>query len=289
MNGRKQRSAIGTAQIATLSEVVLVLMLAFLCSQYVWNLAASGGANSEGATDHLRQNGAGSRLTLNPTDFSLLSNVNPFLVRETDRVLVDTEALDAPETSLNLVLKGVRSSAEGGLRGVAFILGPDNFLVRAEAGYEILDDVLIESIFSDRVILRRGTSLESLYLRGADGLQSGITEASATTPPVEPDTIVRHVDITAAEFLGGIALEFADAGNLQSGYRITGLGQIAMSTRTGFEEGDVIVAVNGHEASRMDVEGLRVALRQSEELIFDVDRSGEPVTISIRFFQGASK
>lgn len=289
MNGHKLRSVIGVAQITTLCEVVLVLMLAFLCSQYVWNLAAPGGANGEGATDYLRQNEAGSRLALNPPDLSLLSKANPFLVRETNRVLVDTEALDAPETSLDLVLKGVRTSAEGARPGVAFILGPDNSVVRAETGFEILDDVLIESIFSDRVILRRGASLEALYLRDPDRRESGISAATVTTTSVEPDTIVRHSDITAAEFLAGIALERVDAEDLRAGYQITSLGQTARSTKTGFEAGDIIVAVNGRDALNMDVEGLRAEVLQSQRVIFDVDRAGEPMKISIRFFQGASK
>jgi len=73
------------------------------------------------------------------------------------------KAIEAPETRLNLVLKGVIVGDEKA-QGWAFIAEPNGNEDRYEVDAYLSGQVQVSDILRDRVILRRGDRYETLFL-----------------------------------------------------------------------------------------------------------------------------
>ncbi|MFW5659847.1 MAG: type II secretion system protein N, partial [Oceanicaulis sp.] len=159
--GRDARAQRGARLAARAAEIVLVLVIAWIASQALWyilygaearrlEIDADPGAGASGAS------GAAAM-----RDLSALETFAVFASRgRPDAAPADA----APETRLNLVLRGVRTGASP-LDGSAVIESPGQGQRALLAGAEIADGVRLVEIHPDRVIINRRGARETIYLR----------------------------------------------------------------------------------------------------------------------------
>lgn len=264
-------------------EAFLVLVLAYMCSQTFWKFMAPSGISLQApsvsalsAPVYAEAKAAG-----HADGFVILTTTNPFSPRERSDLSVSAAALDAPETSLNLILRGVRANGNGA--GVAFISLPDNRQVRASVGVEILDDVKVKYVFEDRVTLLTRGELETLYLRDPDSTQRGL-EVSTRQDARTASTGV--LQVSASSFLRNVSFVLVREGGTRAGYRLMPKSDGAALTSAGFEPEDIIRRVNASPVSEIDSEDFQELLLRSGVVDFDVERAGEPVRLSVRFLEG---
>jgi general secretion pathway protein C len=260
-------------------EASLVLVLAFLCSQIVWTVVTPSGVVVPAYNSSVVNASTNATLTTGVDKLSVLTTSNPFLSPERGNASISEAALVAPETSLNLELKGVRANGNGA--GVAFILLPDNRQIRAGVGAEILDDVELRHVLEDRVTLLTRGELETLYLRDPDGPggelgSSAIRSVSAAA--------ARTGEVSASRFLQDVSFTLVRQNGTRTGYRLTPKSDVTSLTSAGFEPEDIVRSVNASPVSEIDSEDLQELLLRTGVIKFDVERAGETVRVSVRFF-----
>lgn len=260
-------------------EVGLVLALAFLLSQTVWTVMTPSGRSAQVQKSFPGNTVASVRLSAGADNLSTLTTSNPFLPDESGNPSISEAALAAPETSLNLELKGVRATADGA--GVAFILLPDNRQIRAGIGTEILDDVEVQHVLEDRVTLLTRGELETLYLRDPDGRAGrlGSPALGAVSTPVAGTG-----QVVAARFLRDVSFALVREDGVRAGYRLTPKSDAASLTSAGFEPDDIVRGVNARPVSEVDSEDLQELLLRTGVVEFDIERAGKTVRVSVQFF-----
>ena len=258
-----------------LVEIALVAILAVMIAKIAWLMIEPGGAvarseplvqSPRAATDQSRR-----ALTGDP---ALLVTKNPFA----EGVEPVADVPEAPETKLNLVLKGVRASADG--TGVAMIVMPNNRLHMFAPGDTILDGVVLDRVYGDRVTLRKNGQVESLLMA------SGVDRLSVLTSPGEPAPAKAApagsgsgstVSTTATEFLTNLAINPVHRGQDFVGYEISSRGDDAMLERSGLRSGDIVLSVNGIPVSSTPPGELAMRLASEKKLSMRIDRDGRQI------------
>ena len=195
---------------------------------------------------------------------------------------------DVPETQLNLRLTGLFMSPEA-FGGSARIVLPNNQAKSFIPGDEIIAGVTLDRILSDRVVLSRNGVTEVLRLgnRG-DGLmvigdssliRTPDTPARASSAPPaaitkieDPDVLLRSVNLSPQERDGRLY-----------GYRVSARGDAEVLTSLGFEEGDVLVDVNGQPASRLNFNQLMTEIGATRIATLSVERRGSLQSVRLEF------
>lgn len=255
-------------------EIALVAILAVMIAKITWLVIEPGGAvarseplvqSPRAATDQSRR-----ALTGDP---ALLVTQNPFA----EGVEPAADVPEAPETKLNLVLKGVRASADG--TGVAMIVMPNNRLHMFAPGDTILDGVALDRVYGDRVTLRKNGQIESLLMAsGADRL-SVLTSPGAPAPAKAAPAGAANstVSTTATAFLTNLAINPVHRGQDFVGYEISSRGDEAMLERSGLRSGDIVLSVNGIPVSSTPPGELAMRLASEKKLSMRIDRDGRQI------------
>jgi type II secretion system protein C len=190
-----------------------------------------------------------------------------------------------PLSSLNLVLNGVMATHTGGSALVAVKGQPQQAF---GVGDEVLPGVVLSAVLQDRVLLKRGGTLESLLLEGAaDALlfTVGVTPVQDTlvqSPPrnsgatrfvLSRETLRSQVQspqellsqaVVVPNSGGGFVLQEIEAGSLIE--------------QLGLRAGDVILNVNGQALrSTDDIMRAYQGLQGMNEVMLDVARDGRRV------------
>ena len=280
--GRNNLSGVAILRIAV--EIGLVLILAYICSQILWLFAAPGGrADGDLAQSSIGRTAIPQQSAGPADDYSILISSNPFSTRDQSQSIIDKAAQDAPETSLNLKLKGVRANGDG--QGVAFILLPDNSQLRATVGLEILDGVEVEYVFEDRITLRTRGKLETLYLRDSVGERTRLITSPASEGPSRRAALGEGISVV--KFLSSVELSIVREEGQRAGYQLASPIDNGVMQAAGFQKGDIIRAVDGFSVAEIDSEDLTELLLQSSNVEFDVERAGQTVRVLVQFAQGA--
>lgn len=155
--------------------------------------------------------------------------------------------LEAPETTLNLLLKATVSDTLENRRGAAIIASG-----QVEKTYTVSDVIegaggaLLHAIYNDRVILNRAGRLETLTLptEYASGNVGAIYAAPVMPTPVE--TTLRSVISDNATRINEIVRVAAhiEQGRMV-GFRLNPGGQPEQFAALGFQPGDVVTEING--------------------------------------------
>lgn len=271
--------------------ILLTIMLGLLVARLVWLVVDPAGAVSKVQPLPQFSMPASSPAHFN-ADLSILIQDNPFSAA----VIADTaEIPDAPVTSLNLILKGVRAS-DNKVVSSAIIVTPDNEANAYKPGDEILDRVVLENVLADRVILRKDGALESLLLDGRNEDFSvvtrpgdepirgiGATSAStpAPTPPSAPAAIADPSQLLAAMTL---APETGDSGLV--GYRLSARGDASTMQGFGFQPGDILVEFDGDKVGDFEPADIADRLSTENALQVGVQRGEETVRFTLNFDRG---
>jgi len=209
----------------------------------------------------------------------------------------------AKETRLPLKLVGIVASTEDGL-GYAIIQNQNQQAVYAvEDKLPAPGEVTLAKVMPRQVVLDNGGTYELLALFEDTGL--GTPMVSAPEPPVSREEIDKRGDPQASALAQGyrqrlyqnpqsladvVTIGAVRDGDSLTGYRVSPGKDKEQFDQLGFKAGDVVTSVNGvaldNPANTM---ALYSSLRTASEAVFELEREGQPMTLSINLEGGAAE
>ena len=204
---------------------------------------------------------------------ALFSGFDPFY--RTDAPAASTQNV----TSLSLVLFGVRANESSG-GGAAIIAGEDGIQNSYAVGEEVAPGVILDSVAFDHVILSRGGVKESLYLDQSVPAET-VSPSGAAAPA--PPTLSANGGLNAETLQKAIGFAPRNEGGRVTGLVLKPQDDGTMLRLAGFQEGDVVVAVNGRPVSS----GADIAsqFRAGARISVEVERGGSKVPIALNLEQ----
>ena len=199
---------------------------------------------------------------------------------------------DAPETTLDLELKGLRANADNPSAIIKPPSGPDRPFY---LGDEIVAGVTLEAVSPRFAVINRSGQLERLSLKEASVLGRPEPPApppaslgGASTRPVSgrPQSVrkdPRPLGATSAgDLLQVISTSIAMVDGRPGGIRVSGRNGADLS-QFGLRNGDVITEINGQSliGAPGGVQGLATTLQQSNSVSVTLLRDGETITTRI--------
>ncbi|WP_455212707.1 type II secretion system protein GspC [Kaarinaea lacus] len=206
------------------------------------------------------------------------------------------EVATAPETRLNLKLRGVFSSQDKEIARaiIADAKGDDESYA---IGDEVPGGAILNDIFEDRVILERNGQLETLKLPVeslpgetiADtnpGMHSRVMRGSAPAQTIDTATadtsqILRHYRDALINdpqsVMGLVRVQPYNKGGKLEGYRIRPGKDRQLLTKFGLRSGDIVKAVNGVPMDN-PIKALEILrdLSTASSVTVDIERNGSP-------------
>lgn len=223
-----------------------------------------------------------------PESMEPVAAMHLFGTAEVQADAIAAAAIDAPETRLNLKLRGILAADEPSLSRAIISNGSDDKVYAV--GASLPGGATVEAVLADRVLLRRAGRLETLRLprESADG---GISYAE-TEREAEP-----AMDASVQDDFGDIREEIVnDPARLSElvryspvledgeirGYRIYPSRDRARFAQLGLQPGDIVTAINGTPLSDPGraMEMLNSMTDQSN-VILTVERNGSTQDITL--------
>ena len=209
---------------------------------------------------------------------------------------------DAPETTLDLELKGLRANTENPSATIKPPSGPDRTFT---IGDEVVAGVTLEAVSPKFAVISRSGQLERLSLRDASVLGrpeppapppaangGAITRpmsgrlASSPPPPVRTSPNrkdPRPISATSAgDLLQMVSTSIAMVDGRPGGIRVSGRNGADLS-QFGLRDGDVITEINGQSlvGSPGGIQGLATTLQQNNSVSVTLMRDGETITTRV--------
>lgn len=254
-------------------EIAGLAVLAAALGKLVWLLFAPHAAVSSVTASPQLNSVTVATAAPETVDMTRLTRSNPFAPGAPQ--LIEEIVDDAPETSLNLILKGSRTATGDGVSS-ATIVTPDNRQLNYAEGEEILSGVAIHRILSDRVILDKNGEFESLFREGRTGDLSVLrdqTERQEVGGRTQVDPAVFRADSLDALF-SNATLERATG---PAGWKIRVIGDREMVAAAGFYDNDRLISVNNVSAADMEYEDLTDMLDGAGRLNLSLQRGTKTI------------
>lgn len=276
-------------RLAYLVSLILVLLLAHALAQLTWVLLPSPNqalppppANSATAATALQ------------IDYRKIAALHLFGRAEQAAPARSSAPLDAPETRLNLTLRGIIFNTDPQqTRAIISAPGRDDEIYRA--GAQLPGGATIDQIYADRVMLLRNGQYETLRLPEesqavAAGAPRGAPAATNRQRPAprsvgEGLAAIRQ-DIVAnpqnvATYIQGEPVNRAGGGIV--GFRVFAGQNRAVFEQSDLREGDIITNVNGIQLDGLDKAAEAMAqLTSSDSVTVTVLRDGAEHTLQIQ-------
>jgi general secretion pathway protein C len=219
------------------------------------------------------------------TDFGPLTNSHLFGEAADAPVAVVPAAIDAPETTLSLVLKGILS-VEGDPNGGAVIQANrgEDHNYRVGQTIEGADGATLHSVYSDRVLLNRNGRLETLRLPKELTASTGVMQAAplpqAGQPPGGSLREVISQNATRLTDIMRIAPHVQEGQVV--GFRVNPGRDRSTFEKLGLMPGDVVTDINGTVLDD-PAQGLQVfqSLGEATQANVTVLRDGVPQVLVI--------
>ena len=204
---------------------------------------------------------------------------------------VAMDIADAPETTLDLVLKATVSEAREHLLGAAVIASAG-----VERTYTVGEEiqgtggVVLHAIHSDRVILDLAGQLQTLRLPQGDSVHDGLAVLASASHPVaaapRPAVAAPTLGRTPSEHASRLrrivrAVPHIEQGQVL-GFRLTPADDPAAFDALGFEPGDVVAEINGTSLSEaVQAPEVFERLAESAQANLVLIRDGAPRVLTI--------
>jgi general secretion pathway protein C len=218
-------------------------------------------------------------------NFNALTAANIFGVSEAVGVQKPTEA---PETKLNLTLRGVLAAESPELASAIIGQGPAGNEDIYGVGDRMPGGVLIKEIHAEYVVLERNGQMETLKLQkesGVDEISASISQSSLSSmsSPARALTEIRSNILKNPTSFGDYALPVVVKENgKQIGYRLQPQQKGELLSELGLESNDVITEINGVKLDdpQNGISALR-KLSTATNLDIVVKRNGAEVPLNI--------
>jgi len=291
-------------KIAKGISVLLLGYIAYVCAQVTWLVAPSGPFENSGSVSvKVPQQGT------KPSTISLsnVKSLNIFgLYNESQKEVNVAEVENVPETNLNLTLTGVVASDD---KTTSAAVIENNGKQNTYSPGETITGTraILDSVFSDRVILKHAGNLETLMLDGFDFKEANDRRAKVSSPIANKKPVKRKkyltspnvVDQRSNKLLSRSAKSFKDDINSDPskitdylkispkrkdgkvvGYRLMPGKNAKFFQDAGLKSGDVAIQMNGYDLT-MPSEAAQAlsALKQDKEVSLLIDRNGDMTEI----------
>ena len=280
LTGKNLASAPVAINIATTG---LWLISAVLLAQLTWWLIEPAEPNTNASipayTPSANSSGSVS------VDMAAIQSLNLFGQVDTS---ASSNRRDAPKTSLNIRLVGVSASSNP-QRSAAIIEQAgqqQTYIVGDELGRS---GVTVEEIYADRVLLDNNGRIETLQLEdiGEDrpALSLIVDEPSAATTEIPAREIGEAMEQLSADpqsITDFVSISPAMENGELIGYRLQAGQKPELFRQSGFQNGDLAVAINGY-----DLTDMQQAMEFSNQLTtltradISIVRDGQPMQMSI--------
>lgn len=255
----QQSHTIRLERLFLLAQIGLVLLIIYLCvrtliafaaPESLWTLPPQNEAILPAASAQAQQNYS--------FDF------DPF--HRGQAPVVTPLGEDAPETTLNLKLFGLRA----GENGTAILQTPDNRQGVYSIDDEVINGVTLKSISPGFIVLSINGKLERLTFDR--GQQSGLRA---------PKSAQR---LTAQDFARDVEIKPAIVNGKIQGYRVTPRFGAGKLDRYGLQDGDILVRLGGTDLTKGQLNWpvLAQKMSQTREINAVVKRSGKLTTVKVK-------
>ncbi len=279
-------------KIAKVLSVLLLGYIAYLCAQLTWQLVPQKLPNN---TIVKQSSGDLATVKTERIDISSLKQLNLFGVYSEQKAVTEVKVQDAPETKLRLTLSGTVASDDPTI--AAAIIENNGKQETYGVGDKITGTrATLESVASDRVLIKQSGRLETLMLDGFKYNQSNQRTAHNPVPAKQernvsqnvvdqrnnralrqsamqlksdinndPGKITDHLKIVPKRQSGGIV-----------GYQLMPGKNPAFFRASGLKSGDIAVQMNGLDLTiPSEAAQALQSLKQDTELSLLVERNGE--------------
>lgn len=273
--------SINLAQINRIMPPVLNILLIIACSytfsQITWALIPGE------ETRTISSSNARSKTQVNQQakNYSHVIDAHLFgIFEQTSAPVVKT---DAPDTRLNLTLKGVLAATPMENAAAIISLGKNGKEDVYSVGDKVSSASLVE-IHADRVILKRGGKMETLrmpkdsndsFIKGAPTGNNRNRASRPSTPGAMLSDIRKQILKNPTSFgKYAIPVPYNENGKLR-GYRLQPQGDSSLFDAVGLNPNDVLIAINGVELNN-PAKGLKAlrSLQKAKQLDITVLRNG---------------
>ncbi len=263
-------------------SVVLVVAIAWQLANIIWLLVPS---RVDTVTVAPTQGGAASATPgTGGADIQAIVNAHLFGNYNPVETVVETEAVDAPDTKLNLELRGtiVAQAPEEALAIIAEKGGDEHVYAVGDA---LPGNASLHSVHPDRVLLRRAGRLEALRLPRADEGSGGVTRASArrqVTTPRATSSLREIIDRNPARITDVIRPQPVFRDGQQQGYRVYPGRERQQFAKLGLRPGDLITQINGM-ALDDPARGMEIfrGLGDATQVSVTVERNGQTEILTL--------
>jgi general secretion pathway protein C len=199
------------------------------------------------------------------------------------------DAANAPPSSMPLVLAGVLAT-EDPTQGMAIIGESAQAAKVVAVGQQVPGGAQLHSVYSDRAIIDRGGTLESVYLPR----RTGGPVAMATPPPVSPadgneaalDRMRKLVSDDPGLISQVMRPQPVFAGGEMKGFRVYPGANRQAFARMGLRPGDMVTAINGTPLNDKDrAQEIFSTLASSTEARVTITRNGRQQELVLNIAQ----
>lgn len=258
--------------------IVILITCSYILSQITWALIPGDEELLAPPSQQKAQNKQAIKNYRGIADAHLFGNFQQTAVQV-------TQTEEAPETRLNLVLKGVLATTPMDYGNAIISMGKNG----KEDTYGIGDKVssaTIKEIYADRVLLERGGKLETLRMpkdKNNNFIKTS-SRSSAAARPTTPGGVLSNIRkeiIRNPTSFGkyAIPVPYRENGKLR-GYRLQPQGDRSLFDTVGLQANDVIIAVNGIEL-KDPAKGLKAlrALQRAKSIDLTILRNGSELPL----------
>ncbi len=272
-------------RIATIVSLLLIVACAYLFVEITWMFLPQ---DEENAIPLQQNKRSAVDMQAQQNNFRQLTSANIFGVSEK---AVSQKQTKAPETKLNLTLKGVLAAKPMERASAIIAQGKSGKEDIYSVGDRVPGGVLIKEIHPEYVVLERNGQLETLKLQkisGVAGFESTreSRDAGGRSSNLSPGAALREIrgDILKnPTSFGDYALPVLVKENgKQIGYRLKPQKKGELLSELGIESNDVITEINGVKLDKPEngISALR-KLSTAKDLNIVVKRNGTEVPLNI--------
>jgi general secretion pathway protein C len=209
-------------------------------------------------------------------NLAALVDSDPFFASVAQAPARTAAVFDAPETSLDLKLFGVRAGDDPE-SGTAIVRTPDKRQGTFRVGESLMKGVRLDQVLPDRIVISRSGVRESLYLNPETGRSRNTTQqAPASVPSVLPSGA-----LSIADALARLQLRPRLQGNAINGFYVTADSDPALFRQAGLQTNDVVMAVNTVRlVSAERISDVLDELRNATSARLEIERDGSPKTMT---------
>jgi len=253
--------------------VLLIIACSYTLSQITWSLIPD--EQQQSAPGSHKQNNRAKKQTKSYQEI-----VDAHLFGTFQQTATKATKTDAPETRLNLVLKGVLATNPMEYGSAIISIGKNGKEDNYAPGDKV-SSATVREIHADRVILERGGKLETLRMPKdtASKLIKSSPGATRTAAPSSPGAVlsdIRKKILKNPTSFGKFAIPVPVKENgVVRGYRLQPQGDRSLFDAVGLDPSDVIVAINGVELNN-PAKGLKAlrSLQRAKSIDLTVLRNG---------------